>query len=142
MIDVDYFKNINDTYGHLEGDEALIRVANALKLGCTVCRRHPYIARYGGDEFIIVAELTEDEIHELCSAIRSSLEELNAKSGVPYPLQLSIGYAEWKEGMTSSDLLVAADYNLYKEKASRDKKSGNARRTARSRKIRRTRKLQ
>ena len=132
MIDVDFFKNINDTYGHLEGDEALVRVANALKLGCTVCRKHPYIARYGGDEFIIVAELSENEIHELCSSIRSNLEELNEKAGVPYSLHLSIGYAEWKEGMTSSDLMVAADYNLYKEKASRDKQSGNFRRTARS----------
>lgn len=142
MIDVDYFKNINDTYGHLEGDEALIRVANALKQGCTVCRKHPYIARYGGDEFIIVAELSEDEIHELCSAIRSNLESLNEKAGVPYSLHLSIGYAEWKEGMTTSDLMVAADYNLYKEKASRDNPPGKGRRTARGRRNRRTKKIQ
>lgn len=134
MIDVDYFKNINDTYGHLEGDEALIRVANSLKLGCTVCRKHPYIARYGGDEFIIVAELTEEEILELCTSIRSTLQELNEKAGVPYSLNLSIGYAEWREGMTTSDLMVAADYNLYKEKAARDKKSGRAARGRRSRK--------
>ena len=142
MIDVDYFKSINDTYGHLEGDEALIRVANALKLGCTVCRKHPYIARYGGDEFIIVAELSEDEIHELCSAIRSNLQKKKKKAGVPYALHLSIGYAEWKEGMTASDLMVAADYNLYKEKASRDEESGKTRRTARSRRNRRPRKAQ
>lgn len=139
MIDVDYFKSINDTYGHLEGDEALIRVANSLKLGCTVCRKHPYIARYGGDEFIIVAELSEDEIHELCASIRSKLQELNDKAGVPYSLHLSIGYAEWKEGMTSSDLMFAADYNLYKEKAAREKQPGTK---ERGRKARRARKAQ
>ena len=49
MIDLDDFKIINDTYGHLEGDNALILVAQALKEACTSYKLRPYIARYGGD---------------------------------------------------------------------------------------------
>ncbi len=48
MIDVDNFKTINDTYGHLSGDLALVEVANALK---AACNRNDYVVRYGGDEF-------------------------------------------------------------------------------------------
>jgi diguanylate cyclase (GGDEF)-like protein len=105
MIDVDYFKSINDNFGHLEGDEALIRVANALKQGCTSCRKRPYIARYGGDEFIIITELSEEETLELCSSIKNKLKELNDNAGVRYSLNLSIGCAEWKSGMTANDYI-------------------------------------
>jgi diguanylate cyclase (GGDEF)-like protein len=125
MIDVDYFKSINDNFGHLEGDEALIRVANALKQGCTSCRKRPYIARYGGDEFIIVTELSEEETLDLCSSIKNKLKELNDNAGVRYSLNLSIGCAEWKSGMTANDLINTADFNLYKEKAARDRKPEN-----------------
>ena len=49
MMDIDYFKRINDTYGHQEGDQALIRTANALKSAAQSMTRRPYLARYGGD---------------------------------------------------------------------------------------------
>ena len=137
MIDVDYFKSINDNFGHLEGDEALIRVANALKQGCTSCRKRPYIARYGGDEFIIITELSEEETLELCSSIKNKLKELNDNAGVRYSLNLSIGCAEWKSGMTANDLINTADFNLYKEKAARDRNPENTgMRGRRSRKTR------
>jgi diguanylate cyclase (GGDEF)-like protein len=137
MIDVDYFTSINDNFGHLEGDEALIRVANALKQGCTSCRKRPYIARYGGDEFIIITELSEEETLELCSSIKNKLKELNDNAGVRYSLNLSIGCAEWKSGMTANDLINTADFNLYKEKAARDRNPENTgMRGRRSRKTR------
>ena len=126
MTDVDHFKQINDNYGHLEGDEALIRVSAALKQACTNCRRHPYIARYGGDEFIIVAELSEQEVLDLCSSIRAKLQELNEAAGAPYSLSLSIGYAKWIEGMSPNRLIDVADYNLYREKAARPRKTGRS----------------
>jgi diguanylate cyclase (GGDEF)-like protein len=132
MMDVDHFKQINDNYGHLEGDEALIRVAAALKQACTACRRHPYIARYGGDEFIIVAELSEKEVIELCTSIREKLQALNEAAGAPYPLCLSIGYAKWIEGMSPNRLIDVADYKLYKEKAARPRKTGRTGRTGRA----------
>lgn len=138
MTDVDHFKQINDTYGHLEGDEALIRVSAALKQACTACRRHPYIARYGGDEFIIVAELSEKEVIELCTSIREKLQALNEAAGAPYPLSLSIGYAKWIEGMSPNRLIDVADYKLYKEKSARPRKSGRTGRTGRAGKSGRT----
>lgn len=119
MMDLDFFKEINDTYGHLEGDAALVRVANALKLACTGCRRRPFIARYGGDEFIIAAELREGEVDDLCQRIRQTLDRLNTEAGAPYPLQLSIGCAKWSEGMTYTQLIGAADAELYKIKKGR-----------------------
>ena len=132
MTDVDHFKQINDNYGHLEGDEALIRVSAALKQACTNCRRHPYIARYGGDEFIIVAELSEQEVLDLCSSIRAKLQELNEAAGAPYSLSLSIGYAKWIEGMSPNRLIDVADYNLYREKAARPRKTGRSGKAGRS----------
>lgn len=51
MIDIDYFKNYNDTYGHRKGDEALISIASALK---ECCQQSDFLARFGGEEFILI----------------------------------------------------------------------------------------
>ena len=83
MMDLDYFKSINDTYGHLEGDDALIRAAKALKLACGNFKRRPYIARYGGDEFIVVLESSKAEADALLARIRETLDRLNAESNRP-----------------------------------------------------------
>ena len=121
MIDVDYFKPINDTYGHLEGDHALIRVADALKEACRSFKRRPFIARYGGDEFIIVLEGTQEDADRLADAIRQNLRESQEKEKAPYELTVSIGVAGYRSGMVSKDLIAAADEELYKIKQSRDK---------------------
>lgn len=122
MIDVDYFKHINDTYGHLEGDRALVRVADALKSACCVFRRRPFIARYGGDEFIIAMEGTQEEANLLLESIREKLAESQEKEQAPYDLQVSIGVAGSRSGMMSKELIAAADEELYKIKQARDKK--------------------
>lgn len=119
ILDLDHFKNINDTYGHLEGDAALVRTASALKQACQICSRRPYISRYGGDEFIIVAEQTEKEILALCSEINERLDSLNTDAGVPYTLHLSIGYIPWKNKMTPREFIAAADKKLYEVKKAR-----------------------
>lgn len=118
MIDVDYFKTINDTYGHLEGDYALIRVASALKRACGAFRRRPYIARYGGDEFIIVMEGSEEDVGELSRRIREELTS-GAADGKPYELNVSIGAARRQEDMGAKELIAAADEELYKIKHAR-----------------------
>lgn len=122
MIDVDYFKSINDTYGHLEGDNALIRVAEALKTACMAFKMRPYIARYGGDEFIIVMEGTREEAGELCDSIRRILKETHGKEA-DYPLEVSIGLAKCQSGMHAGDLIAAADEELYKIKRNRKKRA-------------------
>ena len=116
MIDVDRFKQINDTYGHLEGDAALMRVASALKKACMNILPRPYIARYGGDEFIIVAEGSRAEIDALCDKLRAVLQESAEQAAVPYAVSLSIGVAAYADGMDGKMLIGAADQNLYLHK--------------------------
>lgn len=119
MMDLDYFKTINDTYGHLEGDDALVRAAKALKLACGSFRKRPYIARYGGDEFIVVIESNKAEADALLERIRETLNELNAQANKPYTLAFSIGVADYHPGMTANDIIEAADNALYEIKRAR-----------------------
>ena len=120
MMDLDYFKSINDTYGHLEGDDALILASKALKMSCgDHFRRRPYIARYGGDEFIVVIESTKQEADLLLDNIHSNLKKLNDEAHKPYTLAFSIGVAEYQPGMDANALIEAADSELYKIKRAR-----------------------
>lgn len=120
MMDIDYFKSINDTYGHLEGDNALIKVSAGLKAACGSHLPRPYIARYGGDEFIVVAEAEDDEqLNGLVKEIKKKIKEKNAGSN--YPLEVSIGIASWEPGMTTRELIDEADKALYNIKKGRNK---------------------
>ncbi len=119
MMDLDYFKTINDTYGHLEGDDALIRAAQALKIACGDFKRRPYIARYGGDEFIVVIESSKPEADALIACIRETLSHLNDQAKRPYTLAFSIGVGEYHPGMNANDLIEAADHALYEIKRAR-----------------------
>ncbi|MBR4580097.1 MAG: GGDEF domain-containing protein [Lachnospiraceae bacterium] len=120
MIDANRFKSINDTYGHVEGDAALIRVADALKHGCGKLKRRANIARYGGDEFVILAKAENDRIiEELIADIRAHLKELNEAAKAPYELTISIGVAhtDGQEEPPFKQLAEEADKKLYEEKA-------------------------
>lgn len=119
MMDLDYFKTINDTYGHLEGDDALVRAAQALKIACGSIKRRPYIARYGGDEFIVVIESARNDAEALIVRIREVLNEINAEANRPYNLAFSIGMAEFHPGMNANALIEAADNALYEVKRNR-----------------------
>ena len=124
MMDLDYFKTINDSYGHLEGDDALIRASKALKLACgDNFRRRPYIARYGGDEFIVVIEAVKADADLLVSRIREELDRLNQEANRPYTLAFSIGVGEYHPGMDANALIEAADSELYKIKRARPPRS-------------------
>lgn len=118
MIDIDYFKTINDTYGHLEGDQALIFVANVLKKACMDYKKRPYIARYGGDEFMIVIEGVRQDVSNLCDSIHTLLQESKPENRL-YDVTLSIGLAEYQVGMQAKDLIAAADAEMYKIKQKR-----------------------
>ena len=117
MMDADGFKQINDHYGHVEGDHALQVVATTLKDVCSVSGG--FIARYGGDEFVVLQKATaEQDIISLCAAINDEL----ARADVPYLLRMSIGYARVGDGVdTWQDLLRAADVELYRVKAEKKK---------------------
>lgn len=118
LMDVDYFKSINDSFGHLEGDQALIQVANVLKRACTDFPKRPYIARYGGDEFMIVTEGSLAEIRHLCDSIRSLAYHQNPSKD-SYDLRISIGVAAYQKGMSHKEFIAAADKELYIKKKDR-----------------------
>ncbi len=119
MMDVDYFKTINDTYGHLEGDEALIHVAKVLKNTCGTFTRRPYIARYGGDEFMILVEGSRAECDKLRDNIQTNLKTMCETLHKPYTLTLSIGVARWEPAMSAKDFIESADNQLYEIKRNR-----------------------
>lgn len=117
MIDANKFKSINDTYGHIQGDAALERIANALRLACQGLRHRANIARYGGDEFVVLVRAEEPQaIDALCRSINAHLDELNRASGAPYELSVCVGVARAEEGIAMKALIEKADAALYEQK--------------------------
>lgn len=121
LLDLDFFKQINDTYGHIEGDRALQRMARVLVK--TASEFWCFVARYGGDEFAIVYETEEEaNVEKLCAFIHKTLEESNDVVDAPYRLTTSIGYARY-DGSTTyiPDFVDMADDALYEVKKKRGK---------------------
>ena len=117
LIDVNHFKQINDTYGHLQGDNALKIIAEALKAACKGANRGTVIARDGGDEFVIlVSENNNDETIDLKERIKEKLKELSEKKSVPFELTVSVGSACSDNGDSLKDLILKADKAMYMEK--------------------------
>lgn len=118
MIDANGFKQINDTYGHIEGDEALKRIARALKEASKELKKKPQVARFGGDEFVILAENDDEaEIDKVCTRIHEVLKVINEEFTLPYKLEVSIGKAKYLSSIkTVKEFIDAADDELYKVK--------------------------
>ena len=115
MIDINDFKRINDQYGHLEGDTALILLAEILKQ--VASRFKGLISRFGGDEFFVVLEARDDEeVDRFRQEVLDALDAFNASSGKPYELTISMGLAYYDPALTSPDLIGAADQALYRNK--------------------------
>ncbi|MDO4400144.1 MAG: GGDEF domain-containing protein [Coriobacteriia bacterium] len=127
MIDVDEFKQINDNYGHLEGDAALVAVAGILKRACGPFPRRPYIARFGGDEFVIIAEADGYDMQDLEDAINAELQKVNAARQT-YQLMLSIGVVHWDKGLDHKQVINLADIEMYQVKRARklEREAGRA----------------
>jgi two-component system, cell cycle response regulator len=117
MIDIDFFKKINDTYGHAVGDDVLKRVAH---LFTESVRSTDLVARYGGEEFaVMMPETTLDDGITFAEKIRSLIEStpLQTQAG-PVQATVSIGVASvpYTKTHTSKELIVAADKALYRAK--------------------------
>lgn len=113
LVDVDLFKQINDTYGHAVGDEALVAVAERLRHGV---RDTDVVARLGGDEFALLLVDTDlDEAAEIVERIRARLDEApTATSGGEVPITVTLGVAALTDDDRDGDALVAAaDAALY-----------------------------
>ncbi len=115
MIDIDFFKNINDTYGHIVGDAVLTSVAKLIA-GCT--RSCDVVFRYGGEEFVVLAGNTKIEGARLlgqrvCSAVAAQALAIGEHR---IAVSVSVGVAELGEGEGAIDLLHRADKQLYRAK--------------------------
>lgn len=118
IMDIDKFKSINDTYGHLEGDNALIKIASLLNSLCE--KQNDFVARYGGDEFVIVCRRhNEAEVEALNQEILSAVSKLNAEGTLPYKLSLSVGSAKFDTSKSNDEIFAEADKKLYSIKSER-----------------------
>ena len=118
MMDINMFKMINDTYGHAEGDKALVIIAEALKKVISYYNMPSFIGRYGGDEFIaILHPAIQEDSEQLISDIRSKLADILQEVETPYDLSVSLGYEQLSgEEDTFQNCLQRADKNLYIDK--------------------------
>lgn len=118
IMDVDKFKSINDTYGHLEGDNALIKIASLLNSLCE--KQNDFVARYGGDEFVIVCRRrNEFEVEALKNEILKTVSQMNEQGELPYKLSLSVGSAKFDTSKSNDEIFAEADKKLYSIKSER-----------------------
>jgi len=114
MLDIDNFKNINDKYGHFEGDKALELFSEILR---KVSAPDSFIARYAGDEFVVIERLNKDEsILDYIARLKKAVENFNRTSGLNYDLEYSLGYARYLSKETYKEFLSRMDANMYIEK--------------------------
>tara|TARA_R110002072_G_scaffold140765_1_gene285161 strand:+ start:32806 stop:33585 length:780 start_codon:yes stop_codon:yes gene_type:complete len=122
QIDIDFFKNINDSYGHQVGDEVLKSIASLVKDNC---RKNEIAARVGGEELSIIAyDCEEDEAYILADRIREKIKQLDfTKFGIKTPITASFGVAIANNvSKTALDVYLHADEALYVAKQTgRDK---------------------
>ena len=111
MLDLDYFKNCNDTFGHQFGDEVLRRVSGTLKASM---RRYDSVGRYGGEEFLIVQpELTGSEAVAMVGRLKEKVtEECGYGEGRELRVTFSAGIAEWDRRLGAEQLIHWANCAL------------------------------
>jgi len=115
MVDINNLKYINDYFGHAKGDVIIKETAKLLR---NTCRASDVVARYGGDEFVmLLPETTEDGASSLVSRIREAERQWNLFNRDPnLTLGLAIGYASTENGATLLEALSQADANMYEDK--------------------------
>ena len=116
MMDINYFKRINDIHGHIEGDKALKTVAETLKKIGGAYKSELFVARFGGDEFSAVFESeSEKRVRQLCSDIKDSLKRDTEDR--KYRLTIGAGFALYTgRSMTIDEFYERADKALYEDK--------------------------
>jgi len=115
VIDADYFKQINDTYGHHVGDKALIEITNALKSGI---RKTDRIGRIGGEEFAVhLKSVSNEKAAEIAERLRTNVEKANERFEFGDKiLSISIGAVVYNQKIDVKTLLRKADKLLYRAK--------------------------
>ncbi|MBY0428136.1 MAG: diguanylate cyclase [Alphaproteobacteria bacterium] len=116
MVDIDHFKNVNDTYGHDTGDRVLVGVANTL---LRHIRTYDDAYRLGGEEFLVILKGLDDEgAEKVLERLRAAVQrtELKAPDGSPITVTASFGHVMVKDGKSMDELLQLSDQALYKAK--------------------------
>ncbi|MDF2934737.1 MAG: sensor diguanylate cyclase [Paenibacillaceae bacterium] len=114
MLDVDFFKSVNDTFGHQAGDQVLKRIASVIREGVG---SSDFAARYGGEEFTIVfTDRTLEEVRQVLERIRGNVELLDHPELENRMVTISIGLHPYGKGMEGERLLEHADAYLYQAK--------------------------
>lgn len=118
LMDLDHFKDINDTYGHLAGDEALRKIGNVLNESM---RGSDIIGRFGGEEFIsLLPETNRENTLQFCEILHEKIKNADIKyDGAEIPLTISIGFTTYDSTHNNSilnELVKQADGALYEAK--------------------------
>ena len=125
MLDLDDFKQVNDTYGHQTGDRVLREVARILH---AQLREYDFLARYAGDEFVaILQDLTAEQVGELSERIERAVARfaLHVRGDKHARVGISVGAATYGEhGETVDHLLLAADEAMYSAKSGHKQRAG------------------
>lgn len=124
IADMDNLKPINDQFGHEEGSQAIVAVANILR---KTFRDSDVIARLGGDEFaVLIINADETAEHIIAERLQSKFDEYNAESGKPYEISASVGIAAvgFDGAATIEQTMKSADDAMYEQKRSRKKSRG------------------
>ena len=124
MIDVDHFKNVNDTCGHQTGDDVLRALARIISAHAV--HYSGFAARYGGEELVVVMDgMDLDNASIKAEAVRSDVESYDFRARTdgrladdPLQFTVSVGVAQWREGWSSGALVSAADAAMYQAKNS------------------------
>lgn len=119
MVDIDFFKMINDTYGHLCGDRILVQLADQLRLAL---RKYDFVGRYGGEEFcIVLPECRLDDAFQCMERLRASVNQTTFtydETSVDVTVSIGITSTEGLEFISTDTLLQQADKYLYEAKKS------------------------
>jgi len=107
MVDIDFFKKVNDTFGHTEGDQVLCKVASLLK---TSVRKKDTVARYGGEEFILILPETRlEESFVIAERIRRLVESTSLMWGRPGQFDSEHGDLQFSESSSEVERGVDGD---------------------------------
>jgi len=126
VTDLDGFKLVNDRFGHQEGDAVLCAVSHHLR---QACREYDYVARVGGDEFVLLLPgLAREDINHRISHFNQAASEAAGNVCPDSPISLSVGQAWYPEdGTGAATLLEIADQRMYRVKESRRRQLGEPR---------------
>jgi diguanylate cyclase (GGDEF)-like protein len=116
FIDIDNFKQINDSYGHKMGDNILIDTAGLIRKSL---RKDDFLARYGGDEFVVILDIHDlSVLEQTVLRINSNIRNYNSNSEYPFKLSISMGYDVYdpKSGMDKDMFIKHIDAHMYEKK--------------------------